>query len=97
MSSSTDQTRPLKVVKTDAEWREQLTPIQYQITRQHGTERAFQARTSTAPYTAPIVVFAVTGHSTSRKRNTSPALAGRASFSRSNQMPSQHLKITPTV
>ncbi|EBY7415967.1 peptide-methionine (R)-S-oxide reductase, partial [Salmonella enterica subsp. enterica serovar Alachua] len=40
MSSSTDQTRPLKVVKTDAEWREQLTPIQYQITRQHGTERA---------------------------------------------------------
>jgi peptide-methionine (R)-S-oxide reductase len=43
MSSSTDQTRPLKVVKTDAEWREQLTPIQYQITRQHGTERAFSS------------------------------------------------------
>ena len=43
MSSSTDQTRPLKVVKTDAEWRKQLTPIQYQITRQHGTERAFSS------------------------------------------------------
>jgi len=43
MSGSTDQTRPLKVVKTDAEWREQLTPIQYQITRQHGTERAFSS------------------------------------------------------
>lgn len=43
MSRSTDQTRHPKVVKTDAEWREQLTPIQYQITRQHGTERAFSS------------------------------------------------------
>lgn len=43
MSNFTDQTRHLKVIKTDAEWREQLTPIQYQITRQHGTERAFSS------------------------------------------------------
>ena len=35
------ESRELKVKKTDAEWREQLTPEQFQVTRKHGTERAF--------------------------------------------------------
>jgi peptide-methionine (R)-S-oxide reductase len=33
-----------KVTKSDAEWREQLSPEQYHVTRKHGTERAFSGK-----------------------------------------------------
>ena len=33
-----------KLKKTDAEWRSQLTPEQYEVARKHGTERAFSGK-----------------------------------------------------
>jgi peptide-methionine (R)-S-oxide reductase len=36
-----------KIVKTDEEWKKQLTAEQFQVTRKHGTERAFTGKYAT--------------------------------------------------
>jgi len=44
MVSEMDAKTKDKIAKNDAEWQEKLTPEQYKVTRQHGTERAFTGK-----------------------------------------------------
>ncbi len=36
--------RPKKIIKTNDQWRKQLTPMEYYVTREGGTERAFTGK-----------------------------------------------------
>lgn len=42
--SSKPESSPERVVKDDEQWRAELTPEQYQVARQAGTERAFTGK-----------------------------------------------------
>ena len=40
-SSEREKSKSSQVAKSDTEWRQALTPEQFRVTREHGTERAF--------------------------------------------------------
>ena len=85
-------TKTPKIEKSDAEWRDQLTPEQYRVTRRHGTERAF-----TGPYwdsheSAPTAAYAAASRCSRRRRSSIPAQAGRATTNRSARMPSRRTR-----
>jgi len=44
MVSEMDAKTKDKIARNEAEWPEKLTPEQYKVTRQHGTERAFSGQ-----------------------------------------------------
>ena len=94
--AATAATHPYEVTHTDAEWRKLLTPAQYNVLREEGTE---------LPFTSPLLeehhagTFSCAGcdlRLSPRRRNSTAALAGRA-FGRRSLTRSTKPRITPSA
>ena len=70
-----------KIEKTDEEWRRELTPEQYQITRQAGTEPAFSGKYNDSKDPGTFHCVCCDTPCSIRVKNSIPARDGRVSGS----------------
>jgi len=66
------------ISRSDAEWRAMLTPLQYKVMRQEGTERAGSSPLDKVYDAGCITVAAVTYQFIAQRINMTVALVGRA-------------------
>lgn len=86
-----------RVEKTEAEWRELLTPEQFYITRKKGTERLIPVLYAVLTKQASIIVFVVTLPFSILPSSLNRVQAGQVSLSQLKRMRSNMKKIVHSV
>ena len=84
-----------KIKKTDAEWRAELTPEQYRIARQKGTEMAFTGEYYKTKTPGTYLCMACGQDCSALTPSTSPAAAGQASINPSTKRQSSGSTTAP--
>ena len=82
-----------RLTLSDAEWQARLTPEQFRVTRQHGTERAFSGPWLMKNAPASFIVWPVISPYSNLIRNTNQVRAGRAFSSRFQRMRLSNMRI----
>jgi len=76
------RTMPGKIEKSEAEWRKELTPMQYAVLRQKATERPFSGEYEHEQQPGPTSAPAAGRRCSNPTPSSIPAAAGRALPSR---------------